>query len=121
MCHAVVISLAIIAHLVNGVAFSPIALFQARAAHESTYCASMPHENELARNSTSLRLHMSTRAQKRANNAGNMLDLHHTIIWHRVIVSKGSMQALFMKGMQRMGLGVCGEGACEHRWIKITS
>ncbi len=88
MCHVVVISLAIIAHLVNGVVFSPIALFQARAAHESAYCASLSHENELARNSTSWRLHMSTSAQKRAADANKALDLHCTIMIHGFVVLK---------------------------------
>ncbi len=121
MCHVVVVSLAIIAHLVNGVVFSPLALFQAQAAHESADCASMPHGNELARNSTSWHLHMSTSEQKRGNNANVMTDLHHTIMWYSIIVLKRSLQNLLARSMQRMGMEVRGQGACEHQWIKITS
>jgi hypothetical protein len=121
VCHVVVVSLAIIAHLVNGVVFSPLALFQAQAAHESADCASMPHGNELARNSTSWHLHMSTSEQKRGNNANVMTDLHHTIMWYSIIVLKRSLQNLLARSMQRMGMEVRGQGACEHQWIKITS
>ena len=80
VCHLFVISLAIIAPEVNGVVFSSLALLQARAAHECAYCASMPHGNELARNGTMWRLHMSTSARKRANNPNNSLYLHCTIM-----------------------------------------
>jgi hypothetical protein len=64
---------------------------------------------------------MSTSEQKRANRAKIMMDLHHTIIWYSVIVLKRSLQTLLQRNMQRMGMGVLGQGARVHQWIKITS
>ena len=119
--YVVVVSLAIIVLWVNGVLFIPLALSQARATHESANCASAPHRNSLARNGSSWHLHTSTSAQKRANRANIMMDLHHTIMWYRVIVLKRSLQTLLARSMQRMGMGVRGQGARVHQWIKITS
>jgi hypothetical protein len=64
---------------------------------------------------------MSTSEQKRANRANIMMDLHHTIIWYSVIVLKRSLQTLLQRSMQSTGMGVRGQGAREHQWIKITS
>ncbi len=121
VCQAVVISLAIIAHRVNDIMFTPLALSQARATHESANCASAPHRNRLALNGSSWHFHMSMSAQKRANSGDVIMDLHHTIMWNRFIVLKRSLQSLLARSMQRMGMGVRGHGACEHQWIKITS
>jgi hypothetical protein len=119
--HVVVISLVIIAYSVNSVASTPIALSQARATHESANWASTPHRNRLARNGSSWHLHMSTSKQKRANRADILMDLHHTITWYSVIVLRRSLQTLSASSMQRLGMEICGQGAREHQWIKITS
>ena len=50
-----------------------------------------------------------------------MMDLHHTIMWYRVIVLKRSLQTMLPKSMQSTGMGVRGQGAREHQWIKFTS
>ena len=105
----------------NGVCFAHLALSQARATHESANCASAPHRNRLARNGSSWHLHTSTSAQKRANSADIMMDLHHTIIWYSVIVLKRSLQTLLQRSMQSTGMGVRGQGACAHQLIKIIS
>lgn len=101
--------------------FTPLALFQAQATHESANCASAPHRNGLARNGSSWHLQTSTSAQKRANSANIMTDLHYTIMWYRVIVLKRSLQTMLARSMQSTGMGVRGQGACEHQWIKTTS
>jgi hypothetical protein len=120
-CHVVAVSLSIIVLWVNGVCFTPLALSQARATHESANCASAPHRNRLARNGSSWHLHTSTSAQKRANSADIMMDLHHTIMWHRVIVLKRSLQIMLARSMPSTGMAVRGQGAREQQWIKITS
>ncbi len=121
VCLVVVISLAITVHSVNGVTFSPLELSRARAAYESTDSESMPHGNELARNSTSLHLYTITSAQKRAANANEALDLHQTMMLYRFIVLQYSQQTLFVTGNQSMHMRVGGQGACAHRLLKIMS
>ena len=121
VCLVLVISLVIIAYSVNSALSTPFALSQARATHESANCASAPHRNMLARNGSSWHLHMSTSEQKRANRANIVMNLHHTIIWYSVVVLKRSLQTLLQRSMQSTGMGVSGQGASEHQWIKITS
>jgi hypothetical protein len=65
-----------------------LALCHARAAHEYAICTSLSQGNRLAHNGSIRQLHIGTGAQEWGSNADNVMDLHHTIMRHRVIVSK---------------------------------